>query len=585
MSTHYIEEAERLADTVTIMSHGKAVAVGPPAAARDRARRPRGDRGLRAAGAAGRGRGARRRGRGLRTRRTGTSVVAARRRRAQRRRCPRASAAPRTSRTSSCCSPGRRSRDRRRARRVAPRPPRAPGDRRRARPRGHQLLVVLARDDVLVDRRADDLPARVRLRLRRARSPRSAAATTSSSSPPARWPPRCCSRRSSRRCSARSSSTSSSAPTTRSWPRRSTPRSSSPPRSLWIAARAGRLRLGAAARRRCVFGLDPAWGMLPVPFIGVHHRLRLGRRSACSSRRVLKSIDNFNYVTSVVITPMFLVAGTFFPLDQLPQWAQALAQLNPLYHCVELVRHAVVRLRGLVDLWHVACLLGFGCRDVAAGDLADGASASIELARIATVSGSCRRSSTSSRPSCCSSSSRRSTSARSSSRGGGMAKRWHPDIAPPGRQLEHERHLKAINEAADQLEQLAEESRGGRVIAQRGEGQRRRRAQAPRRGGRRAPTTRSSASARSSGRPGRATTRSARACPTTRSCTATRAACPIPSGASGRSTASTSPATATTSSSGRACHFHVGVRTVPAGSLQFVDFSKPDPGAERVSAS
>ena len=44
-----------------------------------------------------------------------------------------------------------------------------------------------------------------------------------------------------------------------------------------------------------------------------------------------------------------------------------------------------------------------------------------------------------------------------------LAKVWHPDIAPPGRQLEHERHLKAINEAADQLEQLAEESRGGRV--------------------------------------------------------------------------------------------------------------------------
>jgi lipooligosaccharide transport system ATP-binding protein len=30
MSTHYIEEAERLADTVTIMSHGKAIAKGPP---------------------------------------------------------------------------------------------------------------------------------------------------------------------------------------------------------------------------------------------------------------------------------------------------------------------------------------------------------------------------------------------------------------------------------------------------------------------------------------------------------------------------------------------------------------------------
>jgi lipooligosaccharide transport system ATP-binding protein len=30
MSTHYIEEAERLCDTVTIVSHGKTVAVGPP---------------------------------------------------------------------------------------------------------------------------------------------------------------------------------------------------------------------------------------------------------------------------------------------------------------------------------------------------------------------------------------------------------------------------------------------------------------------------------------------------------------------------------------------------------------------------
>src|SRR5204862_26273 len=44
-----------------------------------------------------------------------------------------------------------------------------------------------------------------------------------------------------------------------------------------------------------------------------------------------------------------------------------------------------------------------------------------------------------------------------------LAKVWHPDLAPPGRQFEHERHLKAINEAADTLEQIAEQSRGGRV--------------------------------------------------------------------------------------------------------------------------
>ena len=29
---------------------------------------------------------------------------------------------------------------------------------------------------------------------------------------------------------------------------------------------------------------------------------------------VAKTIDNFNYVTSAVLTPLFLVAGTFFPI-------------------------------------------------------------------------------------------------------------------------------------------------------------------------------------------------------------------------------------------------------------------------------
>ena len=56
MSTHYIEEAERLCDSVTIMSHGSAVATGSPRDLVARARGRRGGRGLRAAGQAGRGR-------------------------------------------------------------------------------------------------------------------------------------------------------------------------------------------------------------------------------------------------------------------------------------------------------------------------------------------------------------------------------------------------------------------------------------------------------------------------------------------------------------------------------------------------
>jgi lipooligosaccharide transport system permease protein len=66
-----------------------------------------------------------------------------------------------------------------------------------------------------------------------------------------------------------------------------------------------------------------------------------------------------NYIISAVLTPLFLVAGTFFPVDSLPSWARAVAAVNPLYHCVELVRHAVFGIRPLADLGHTAALLAF----------------------------------------------------------------------------------------------------------------------------------------------------------------------------------------------------------------------------------
>src|SRR4051812_28354394 len=74
MSTHYIEEAERLCDTVTIMSHGKAVAVGAP---RDLINHHAGPEALEVYGPPARLSEVERdaRERGWRTRRTGTSVA------------------------------------------------------------------------------------------------------------------------------------------------------------------------------------------------------------------------------------------------------------------------------------------------------------------------------------------------------------------------------------------------------------------------------------------------------------------------------------------------------------------------------
>jgi lipooligosaccharide transport system ATP-binding protein len=73
MSTHYIEEAQRLADTVLIMSHGRAVAAGPPAAL---VREHAGAEALEVYGAPARLAEVESEARasGLRTRRTGTSV-------------------------------------------------------------------------------------------------------------------------------------------------------------------------------------------------------------------------------------------------------------------------------------------------------------------------------------------------------------------------------------------------------------------------------------------------------------------------------------------------------------------------------
>ena len=128
--------------------------------------------------------------------------------------------------------------------------------------------------------------------------------------------------------------------------------------ALWIATRAGVYGC-VPLLVAMAFGLDPSWGMLAVPFIGFF----TGYGWACFGilgRRLLKSIDNFNYVTSSVLTPMFLVAGTFFPLDGLPEWAQVVGEINPLHHCVELVRHAAFGWEGWVDVGHVGVIVVFG---------------------------------------------------------------------------------------------------------------------------------------------------------------------------------------------------------------------------------
>lgn len=105
------------------------------------------------------------------------------------------------------------------------------------------------------------------------------------------------------------------------------------------------------------FGLDPAPGMLLVPAFAFFTALGFAGFGITMAAVVAK-IDQFNYVTALFVTPLFLVSGAFFPISGLPEGLQVVAQLNPLHQLVELVRGGAFGYEA-IDLVRFASLLGF----------------------------------------------------------------------------------------------------------------------------------------------------------------------------------------------------------------------------------
>ena len=128
--------------------------------------------------------------------------------------------------------------------------------------------------------------------------------------------------------------------------------------ALWIATRAGVYGC-VPLLVALAFGLDPSWGMLAVPLIA----WVAGFGWACFGISVAgfsKSFENFNYIVSAVLTPLFLLAGSFFPLSEFPTWAKVLAQVNPLHHLVMLIRDCVILGWAPEDFARLAVLIVFG---------------------------------------------------------------------------------------------------------------------------------------------------------------------------------------------------------------------------------
>jgi lipooligosaccharide transport system permease protein len=73
----------------------------------------------------------------------------------------------------------------------------------------------------------------------------------------------------------------------------------------------------------------------------------------------MRTWQDFDLIQLVVL-PMFLFSGTFFPLSTYPEPLQIVVQLTPLYHGVALLRSLVVGVVGPEILVHIGYLVAMG---------------------------------------------------------------------------------------------------------------------------------------------------------------------------------------------------------------------------------
>jgi lipooligosaccharide transport system permease protein len=75
---------------------------------------------------------------------------------------------------------------------------------------------------------------------------------------------------------------------------------------------------------------------------------------------VSPSYDFFLYYFTLVITPMVLLCGVFFPVSQLPPLLQSVSAWLPLTHAIDLARPLVVGKLPNHAMLHAAALLVYG---------------------------------------------------------------------------------------------------------------------------------------------------------------------------------------------------------------------------------
>lgn len=73
-----------------------------------------------------------------------------------------------------------------------------------------------------------------------------------------------------------------------------------------------------------------------------------------------KNYDFFLYYFTLVITPLMLLSGVFFPLDAMPPWIQWAAQVLPLSHAVDIARPLMTGTPLDNALLHIGVIVAYG---------------------------------------------------------------------------------------------------------------------------------------------------------------------------------------------------------------------------------
>ncbi len=101
----------------------------------------------------------------------------------------------------------------------------------------------------------------------------------------------------------------------------------------------------------------------PLLFLVIPASIIIGASfsAAClAASAYLRTVQDFDLPMGLVIMPMFLFSGTFFPISVYPQPIQLAMELTPLFHAVELLRGLATAVLGWHQLWDLAYLVVFG---------------------------------------------------------------------------------------------------------------------------------------------------------------------------------------------------------------------------------